>query len=63
VKAIVEEQTEGEKVIVFKKKRRKNYRRHNGFRASITTLRMKEIIFDHSTISPDAQNITQKAKA
>ena len=45
VKAQVEEQTRASKVIVFKKKRRKGYKRHRGFRAEITTLRIKEISY------------------
>lgn len=45
VKAQVEEHVRGEKVIAFKKKRRKGYKKHKGFRADITTLRIKEISF------------------
>lgn len=37
------EQGKGEKVIVFKKKRRHNYRRKNGHRQLITTVRITEI--------------------
>jgi large subunit ribosomal protein L21 len=46
VRAVVEEQTKADKVIIFKKKRRKNYRRHKGHRQPITTLRITDIIFD-----------------
>jgi large subunit ribosomal protein L21 len=43
VSATVLEQTRGEKVIVFKKRRRHNYRRKNGHRQSITVLRIDAI--------------------
>ena len=43
VTAEVLEQTKGDKVIVFKKKRRHNYRRKNGHRQNLTVLRIKDI--------------------
>lgn len=43
VKAEVLEQCRGEKLIIFKKKRRKNYRRKTGHRQYITVLRINEI--------------------
>ncbi|MBV9521351.1 MAG: 50S ribosomal protein L21 [Alphaproteobacteria bacterium] len=43
VSAVVVEQKRGEKIIVFKKKRRHNYRRKNGHRQSITVLRIDQI--------------------
>ena len=43
VKAEILEQTKTDKVIVFKKKRRHNYRRKKGHRQEITVLRVKEI--------------------
>ena len=43
VAAEVIEQTKTDKVIVFKKKRRHNYRRKRGHRQQITVLRIKEI--------------------
>lgn len=43
VKAEVLEQRRGEKIIIFKKKRRKNYRRKTGHRQYITVLRINEI--------------------
>jgi large subunit ribosomal protein L21 len=46
VAAEVIEQKRGEKIIVFKKKRRKNYRRKNGHRQSLTALRITEILTD-----------------
>lgn len=44
VRARVEEQTLDEKIDVFKKKRRKNYRRWNGFRRQVTVLRITEVV-------------------
>ena len=43
VSATVVEQTRGPKIIVFKKKRRHNYRRKNGHRQLQTVLRIAEI--------------------
>jgi large subunit ribosomal protein L21 len=43
VSATVLEQKRGEKVIIFKKRRRHNYRRKNGHRQSITVLRIDAI--------------------
>ena len=40
----VVEQGKGTKIIVFKKKRRKNYRRKNGHRQFFTQLKITEII-------------------
>jgi large subunit ribosomal protein L21 len=43
VTATVLEQKRDDKVLVFKKKRRHNYRRKNGHRQSLTVLRITEI--------------------
>ncbi len=43
VAAEVVAQDRGPKIIVFKKKRRQNYRRKNGHRQDITVLRITEI--------------------
>jgi large subunit ribosomal protein L21 len=43
VRAKIVEQPRGSKVIVFKKKRRKNYRRKHGHRQELTVLRIQEI--------------------
>jgi len=43
VTATVLEQTRGEKVIIFKKRRRKNYRRRNGHRQHLTVVRIADI--------------------
>ena len=42
--ATVVEQKRGDKVLVFKKKRRQNYRRTRGHRQLITVLKIKEIV-------------------
>ena len=46
VAAEVVEQNRGEKVIVFKKKRRQGYRRTHGHRQELTALRITEILTD-----------------
>ena len=43
VRARIVQQPRGTKVIVFKKKRRKNYRRKHGHRQELTVLRIQEI--------------------
>ena len=43
VSASIVEQDRAKKIIVFKKKRRQNYRRKNGHRQDITVLRISEI--------------------
>lgn len=43
VEAEIVEQMRDEKVIIFKKKRRHNYRRKNGHRQHLTALKIKEI--------------------
>ncbi len=43
VAATVVEHKRGDKVIIFKKRRRKNYRRRNGHRQDLTVLRIDEI--------------------
>ena len=46
VAAEVIEQKRGDKIIVFKKKRRSNYRRTKGHRQALTALRITEILTD-----------------
>ena len=46
VAAEVLEQGRGDKIIIFKKKRRQNYRRRNGHRQYETVLRVTEILTD-----------------
>jgi large subunit ribosomal protein L21 len=43
VRAKIVQQPRGTKVLVFKKKRRKNYRRKRGHRQELTVLRIGEI--------------------
>lgn len=43
VNAEIVEQNRSEKVLVFKKKRRKNYRRKNGHRQDLTLVEIKSI--------------------
>lgn len=43
VKATIIKQAKADKVIVFKKKRRQNYRRKNGHRQNITIVKIAEI--------------------
>jgi large subunit ribosomal protein L21 len=43
VRGQILDQGRGRKILIFKKKRRKNYRRRRGHRQSITTVRVTEI--------------------
>ncbi len=53
VKAIVEDQFRTKKIIVFKKKRRQNYRRKNGHRQHQTVLRIVEIVLDGKSVKAE----------
>ncbi len=44
VKATIIEHLKGEKVIVFKKKRRKTYQKSNGHRQALTKVRIDELV-------------------
>lgn len=44
VKALVLKQAKDKKVIVFKKKRRQNYRRKNGHRQNITLVKITDVV-------------------
>ena len=55
VAAEVVEQGRGEKIIVFKKKRRKGYRRTKGHRQLLTTIRITEILTDGKKPSKQAE--------
>jgi len=57
VTAEVLEQARGDKVIIFKKKRRQNYRRKNGHRQDLTVVRITGILADA------AKRPEKKAKA
>jgi len=54
VGASVIAQGQGDKVLVFKKKRRHNYRRKNGHRQNLTILRITEILTDGAKPSQQA---------
>lgn len=46
VMAEVQEQTKAEKIVIFKKKRRKGYQRRRGFRPHITVLKILDVHYD-----------------
>jgi len=52
VLAVVLESLKGEKVIVFKKKRRKQYKKKSGHRQEITRVKIEEIFFGDKAPSP-----------
>ena len=65
VAAEVIEQKRGDKIIVFKKKRRSNYRRKKGHRQLLTALRITEILTDGKKSSmtapkPEAKKAEKK---
>ncbi|MFZ1106936.1 MAG: 50S ribosomal protein L21 [Rhodomicrobium sp.] len=55
VAAEVVEQGRGPKVIIFKKKRRQNYRRKRGHRQELTTVRILEILTDGKAAEGEAK--------
>ena len=61
VTAKVERHLKGDKVIIFKKKRRKGYRKMNGFRASLTEIKIEGITA--SGAAPKAKKKEPKAEA
>ncbi len=62
VAAQVIEQGRADKIIVFKKKRRKNHRRRNGHRQHETVLRVTEILTDGKKPSKAPSKAKAKAK-
>jgi large subunit ribosomal protein L21 len=62
VAAELVEHHRGDKVIIFKKKRRQNYRRKQGHRQSLTTVRITEILTDGAKSSQGAAK-AKKPKA
>jgi large subunit ribosomal protein L21 len=60
--AEIVEQTRNDKIIVFKKKRRQNYRRKAGHRQDITVLRITDISADGSKPTAAAKPKTSRAK-
>ena len=66
VKAVVVDQKRDEKVIVFKKKRRQNYRRKNGHRQFVTIVKVLDILTGKETkteVTAEAKAEAPKAKA
>jgi large subunit ribosomal protein L21 len=63
VSAEVVEQGRGDKIIVFKKKRRHNYRRKKGHRQDLTTLRILEILENGKAIAKAKKTTAVKPKA
>ena len=63
VAAEVLDHTRGDKILVFKKKRRKNYRRTQGHRQALTLLRITEILTDGKKPSKVAKAAPKKAEA
>ena len=62
VTAEVIEQKRGKKIIVFKKKRRKNYRRTQGHRQNLTVLRITDILADGKKAAQKAPKKTAKPR-
>jgi large subunit ribosomal protein L21 len=62
VAAEVIEQKLNEKIVVFKKKRRANYRRKKGHRQALTALRITEILTDGKKPSKAAKPEPRKAE-
>ena len=62
VTAAVLEQTKGDKIIVFKKSRRKNYRRKRGHRQQLTVLRITDISADGKTAAKAPAKVKAPAK-
>ena len=60
VAAEVIEQRRGDKIVVFKKKRRSTYRRKNGHRQELTALRITEILTDGKKPSKTAPKLEAK---
>ncbi len=61
VAAEILEQTRGRKVIIFKKRRRQNYRRKKGHRQHLTVLRVTEILTDGAKPKPAAKKAVKAA--
>ncbi len=57
------EQGKGDKVVVFKYKKRKMYRRRTGHRQLLTRVRVEEIQSGESSAPPPAQKAERKSKA
>ena len=66
VRATVMRQTRGPKIIIFRRKRRKNHRRTQGHRQDLTLLRINDIAEDAKKLAPSklaAKTAAKKAAA
>ena len=63
VKATIREQSRGDKVIIFKKKRRQNYRRKKGHIQDITVLQVADILVGGTSTGGAAKPVTEAAVA
>ena len=55
------EQTRGDKVIIFKKKRRHNYRRKNGHRQDLSVVKIHDILLEGVTQKAGKKSVQAKA--
>ena len=62
VSAEVVEQTRGDKIIIFKKRRRQNSRRKNGHRQDLTVLRITEIAANGKSVKAEAAPAPETVK-
>jgi large subunit ribosomal protein L21 len=62
VAATLLEQVQGDKVIIFKKRRRHNYRRKRGHRQLLTVIRIDEILTDGAQPSPREAEEARQAR-
>lgn len=62
VAATVLDQTRGEKVTIFKKKRRKGYKRSKGHRQQVTVLRVTDIVNGAKKKATKAKAMTDESK-
>ena len=62
VQATVLGERKGKKVLVFKKKRRQNYRRRNGHRQHLTVLRIDDILTGGKKAATKAKAAPKKAE-
>ena len=60
VVAEILEQSKDDKIIVFKKKRRHNYRRKRGHRQNLTVLKVLEVSQTSTKVKPDNKSSTKK---
>ncbi|NIA68304.1 50S ribosomal protein L21 [Pelagibius litoralis] len=63
VAAEVVEQTRGDKILIFKKKRRKNHRRTNGHRQDLTVVKITDILTDGKKAAAKAKKAAPKKEA